>query len=128
MVWTNKHMFRLALLRKYILWTCRQIYWSEKVNTHMNSGRMTWQCYLSFGLKTYLLYGIWSTFLFNKQSTFLWLTTVLPFLPTCFCMFTMQILYKGVSGKTNFPEQKFCFGVHFFFSYKNVASKSFYKS
>ena len=27
-----------------------------------------------------------------------------------------------------FPEQKFCFRVHFFFSYKNVASKSFDKS
>jgi hypothetical protein len=27
-----------------------------------------------------------------------------------------------------FPEQKFCFRVYFVFSYKNVASKSFYKS
>jgi hypothetical protein len=29
---------------------------------------------------------------------------------------------------TIFPEQTFCFRVHFFFSYKNVALKSFYKS
>jgi hypothetical protein len=39
-----------------------------------------------------------------------------------------QIFIIGHKGLTNFPEQKFCFRVHFVFSYKNVASKSFYKS
>ena len=36
-----------------------------------------------------------------------------------------QISIIGHKGTIFFPEQKFCFRMHFLFSYKNVASKSF---
>jgi hypothetical protein len=39
-----------------------------------------------------------------------------------------QIFIIGHKGTIFFPKQKFCFRVHFCFSCKNVASKSFYKS
>ena len=52
---------------------------------------------------------------------------VLYIMVLTFYLFT-QIFIIGHKGKTKFPEQKFCFRVHFFFSYKNIASKSFYKS
>jgi hypothetical protein len=45
-----------------------------------------------------------------------------------FWFFTLLLFIIGHKGTTFFPEQKFCFRVHFFFSYKNIASKSFYKS
>ena len=50
----------------------------------------------------------------------------------CTCMVLIfyplaQIFIIGHKG-TIFSLTQFCFRVHFFFSYKNVASKSFYKS